>query len=342
MIAMFPLVVIQLYGLLIAAAVAVGAWLCTREEKRLSLPKDTGLDIVLYAVPLAVVFARIYYVIFSWQQFAQQPLRIFYVWEGGLAIYGGVIGGALGVWLLSKRRGIRFSLLADVVAPALCWGKPLAAGAITLTAKRLIYYILPQWQFSRLRCLYRGNGIWPRSFTIAMELLGFIFLYRSRRRFGANGRTGHVFLWYMAWYGLGRLYIEGLRTDSLMLGDIRISQLVSLVLCASGLLLIARGLKAPWPAWAGIALAAVCAVVFLMQGTPLWGAAAAMLFVAAGVWLYRLYSELPMLDRQRIYRLLLGRCPRRVMPKVKRAWHTNCAIFSAPRGGCVSCFLFGR
>ena len=65
MIAMFPLAVIQLYGLLIAAAVAIGAWLCTREEKRLALPKDTSLDIVLYAVPLAVVFARIYYVIFS-------------------------------------------------------------------------------------------------------------------------------------------------------------------------------------------------------------------------------------------------------------------------------------
>ena len=294
MIAMFPLVVIQLYGLLIAAAVAVGAWLCTREEKRLSLPKDTGLDIVLYAVPLAVVFARIYYVIFSWQQFAQQPLRIFYVWEGGLAIYGGVIGGALGVWLLSKRRGIRFLLLADVVAPALLLGQAIGRWGNYFNGEAFGYIISsPQWQFFPVAVFVQGQWHMATFFYESLwNFLGFIFLYRSRsRRFGANGRTGHVFLWYMAWYGLGRLYIEGLRTDSLMLGDIRISQLVSLVLCASGLLLIARGLKAPWPAWAGIALAAVCAVVFLMQGTPMWGAAAAILFVAAGFWLYRLYSE---------------------------------------------------
>jgi phosphatidylglycerol:prolipoprotein diacylglycerol transferase len=293
MIAMFPLAVIQLYGLLIAAAVAVGAWLCTREEKRLSLPKDTGLDIVLYAVPLAVVFARIYYVIFSWQQFAQQPLRVFYVWEGGLAIYGGVIGGALGVWLLSKRRGIRFSLLADVVAPALLLGQAIGRWGNYFNGEAFGDIISsPQWQFFPVAVFVQGQWHMATFFYESLwNFLGFIFLYRSRRRFGANGRTGHVFLWYMAWYGMGRLYIEGLRTDSLMLGDIRISQLVSLVLCASGLLLIARGLKAPWPAWAGIALAAVCAVVFLMQGTPMWGAAAAMLFVAAGVWLYRLYSE---------------------------------------------------
>ena len=293
MIAMFPLAVIQLYGLLIAAAVAIGAWLCTREEKRLALPKDTSLDIVLYAVPLAVVFARIYYVIFSWQQFAQQPLRIFYVWEGGLAIYGGVIGGALGVWLLSKRRGIRFSLLADVVAPALLLGQAIGRWGNYFNGEAFGYIISsPQWRFFPVAVFVQGQ--WHMATFLYESLwnfLGCIFLYRSRRRFCAKGRTGHVFMWYMAWYGLGRLYIEGLRTDSLMLGDIRISQLVSLVLCASGLLLIARGLKASWPAWAGTALAAVCAVVFLMQGTPMWGAAAAMLFVAAGFWLYRLYSE---------------------------------------------------
>ena len=114
MIAMFPLAVIQLYGLLIAAAVAVGAWLCTREENVCRCPRIRVWTLCYMQCPWRSV-CRIYYVIFPGGSL-QQPLRIFYVWEGGLAIYGGVIGGALGVWLLSKRRGIRLSVLADVVA----------------------------------------------------------------------------------------------------------------------------------------------------------------------------------------------------------------------------------
>ena len=87
---------LSVYGLLIAAAVALGVFYCTRQEKRLGLPKDTGVDFALWVMPAALIGARLYYVAFQWGYYSQNPLKILYVWEGGLAIYGGVLGGALG------------------------------------------------------------------------------------------------------------------------------------------------------------------------------------------------------------------------------------------------------
>lgn len=115
----------QLYGILIACALALGAYLCTREEKRLGLPRDTGLDIVLYALPPAIIMARLYYVAFTWSSFKDDPLSILYFWQGGLAIYGAVIGGALGVWWLSRRKKISFAALTDAVAAPLLLGQAI-------------------------------------------------------------------------------------------------------------------------------------------------------------------------------------------------------------------------
>ena len=101
------------YSVLIVAGIAMAVWLAEREEHRLQLPKDTALDLALVVVPCGIVGARLYYVLMSWDQFAANPVSVLYVWQGGLAIYGGVIGGAVGVWLYARQKRISFAALAS-------------------------------------------------------------------------------------------------------------------------------------------------------------------------------------------------------------------------------------
>ena len=117
--------VVSIYGVLIALAVLCAVILCQREGRRRGLPEDIGLDMALWAVPLGVVCARLYYVIFRWDYYAQNPVSILYFWQGGLAIYGGVIGGALGLYLLSRRRRISCLTLFDMAAPLVILGQAI-------------------------------------------------------------------------------------------------------------------------------------------------------------------------------------------------------------------------
>ncbi len=276
---------VNLYGILIALALGIAAWHATREEKRLGLKKDLGVEIVLYALPPALVVARLYYVAFAWEQFRHNPITALYLWQGGLAIYGAVIGGALGVWWLSRRRGLPFALLADIVAPVLLLGQAIGrwgnyfngeAYGWLVTDTRLQWFpfavqIGANWHLAT----FFYESVW--------NLLGAFFLYRNRIRWQRGGRYGRVFLWYLVWYGLGRLLIEGLRTDSLMLGSVRVSQLLSLVLVVVGLVLLLRGQKAR-SAWYALPLAALIAP-FLLPG---WGGIilAALLLLGTAVYTY--------------------------------------------------------
>ena len=117
--------VVHIYGLLIALAMGLGVWLCSRREKRMGLKKDTSVELALWILPAALVGARIYYVAFQWDSYRQDPLSILYVWKGGLAIYGGVIGGAAAAWVFSRVKKVSFAALADMVAPALILGQAI-------------------------------------------------------------------------------------------------------------------------------------------------------------------------------------------------------------------------
>ena len=107
--------VLPVYGLLIAFAILLATLLCQRESRRRGLSQDTGLDMILIAIPLAVIGARIYYVLFRWDHYAADPLSALYFWQGGLAIYGGVIGGVLGLFLMSRFKKLSFATLLDIV-----------------------------------------------------------------------------------------------------------------------------------------------------------------------------------------------------------------------------------
>lgn len=268
---------IHLYGVLIAAAILAAAVYCGAEEKRRGLPKDTGLDIILYAVPLAVLAARVYYVVFSWRMYRDNPLSVFYIWEGGLAIYGGVIGGMLGLWLLAKKRNIPFMTLGDIAAPALLMGQAIGRWGNFVNGEAHGNAVInAALQFFPMAV--RVEGVWYYAtffYESLWNLLGFWFLYRLGRKEGA--RRGRVTLWYFVWYGAGRMMIEMLRTDSLMLGAVRVSQALSLLLfAASSLMLAGRGKAARWVYACGGAGLLVCIAAILLQNTALMAAGTAV------------------------------------------------------------------
>lgn len=280
----------QLYGILIALALGIAAILCTQEEKRLDLPKDTGMDIVLYALPPAVIAARLYYVIFSWDSFKNQPLDILKFWEGGLAIYGGVIGGALGVWLLSKRRHIPMLLLGDIVAPPLLLGQAIGRWGNYFNGEAFGNAVNnPAWQFFPFAVKIGENWQLATFFYESMwNLLGFAFLYLNRKKLKTEGKYGHVLYWYFIWYGLGRMMIEGLRTDSLMWGPVRVSQFLSLIIVVLALVKLVLDLKAK-PVFILLPVIAIM-MPFVVPGWYGIGSSF-MLLAIASVALYRYYPK---------------------------------------------------
>lgn len=227
----------SIYGLLIAAAVALGVFLCVQREKEMDLPKDISLDLALWAVPLGIIGARLYYVIFQWEMYRDDPVRALYIWEGGLAIYGGVIGGAIGVWLLARRRKVSFLRLADLVAPSLILAQAIGRWGNFFNGEaygRLIED--PALRFFPIAVQVAGQWHMATFFYESVwDLAGFFLLWKKRN---AMGRDGNLFLLYLVWYGLGRAVIEGLRTDSLMLGNVRVSQALSVVLCVTAAILL--------------------------------------------------------------------------------------------------------
>ena len=221
---------IPIYGVLIAAAIAVAVFLCSREEKRLHLPQDTSIDLALWLVPAAIIGARLYYVAFQWEMYAHNPIRILYIWEGGLAIYGGVIAGVLAAWAFSKKKKIPFGVLADLVAPTLILGQAIGRWGNFLNQEAYGALVQnPKLQFFPLAVWIEGSGWhWAAFFyeSVWCALVTAFILIAERKNFFR--RSGDAFGAYLLLYGLERALVEGLRTDSLYLGPIRVSQLLSL------------------------------------------------------------------------------------------------------------------
>ncbi len=277
----------NLYGLAIALGVAAAIFYMTRQETAQGLPKDTGIDLALYAVPLAVVVSRLYYVAFTWDSYKDDLMRILRVWEGGVAIYGGIIGGALGVWLLSRRKKLPFLALADLVAPGLILGQAIGRWGNFFNGEAYGYLVTnPSLQFFPIAVF--TDGAWHMAtffYESVWNLAGFLFLHLKRKRFLGEGR-GVLFAWYLIWYGLGRMVIEGWRTDSLMLGSLRVSQVLSVVLVlAAGLWLIWKHKKEK--AFLLIPFAAIILAALALMGAFAWSTVA--LFVVLFVFAASLY-----------------------------------------------------
>ena len=235
--------VVHIYGVLIALAIGLGVWLCSRREKRMGLKKDTTVDLALWVVPAALIGARLYYVAFQWDMYRDNPVSILYVWRGGLAIYGGVIGGLIGGGAYCLRKKAPFAVLADLVAPALILGQAVGRWGNYFNGEAYGYEIKnAAWQF--FPAGVQVDGVWHMAtffYESLWDFLGFLLLWRMREKVTARG---NLFLLYLCWYGLGRAVIEGLRTDSLMWGSVRVSQALSgALVLAAGIALILRRRK---------------------------------------------------------------------------------------------------
>lgn len=243
---------IHWYGVLIALGLLLGLWLCIKLAPRFQLSEDNVMDTVLWGMPIGILGARLYYVIFYLDIYRNadgslnfpQMVRI---WDGGLAIYGGVIAGFLTAYILSRVK--KFSYLAmmdDIVMGVLIgqligrWGNFMnreAFGAITTVPWRMRLWAYDGTAYD-VHPTFLYESLWN-----LLGLLLILFVLTKRRRF-----DGENLLAYLFWYGLGRLWIEGLREDSLYLfgatlfgAPVRVSQALSAVLIVvSGVLLVVK------------------------------------------------------------------------------------------------------
>ncbi len=310
--------IVPWYSLIIVTAIALGIFLCGREEKRLGLPKDTAIDSALWAIPFGIIGARLYYVAFAWEQFSVNPIRILYVWEGGVAIYGALLGGLLGVWLNARRKKISLPALLDMIAPSVMLAQALGRWGNYFNMEAYGEAVInPAWQFFPFAVLIPGaeGATWHLAtffYESVWDLVSFLLLMAFRKRMA---RRGDVFLWYVLLYGAGRAVVEGLRLDSLMWlnGTIRVSQWLSLLAIAAVFMVFALRMRKAgggmlpfassvvylihsfyllyaaknplpsfiWP-WTSILILMPCAISIAL---PLQGKSKGKLFAAVPFWL---------------------------------------------------------
>jgi len=233
------------YGIIIGAGLLLGWILATKESKRQGLPKDTFSDLLLWAIPISILSARLYYVLFKWEYYSENPGDIIAIWEGGIAIHGAIIGGALTAWFFAKKKGLSFWQLADIAAPSLILGQAIGrwgnfmnqeAHGGKVTRDFLENLNLPDIIINQM---YIDGTYYHPTFLYESlwNILGFTLLIVARRIVFL--KKGELFLVYIMWYSFGRFFIEGLRTDSLMLTtNLRVAQVISLIFFISAVLLI--------------------------------------------------------------------------------------------------------
>ncbi|MBQ7001056.1 MAG: prolipoprotein diacylglyceryl transferase [Oscillospiraceae bacterium] len=225
------------YGLIIAIGLILAVVYACRRSKDFGLKEDDILDGVLWVTPFAIICARIYYVAFSWADYAANPISVLYIWEGGIAIYGGVIGAIIGMYAICKYKKIKFTTVLDLILMVFLIGQSIgrwgnfmnreAFGAATDSFFRMgLFNEKTQlWEYYHPTFLY--ESLWN---AVGFVLLA--FLSKNRQY------DGQIALGYAAWYGLGRTFIEGLRVDSLWWGPFRVSQVLAAVTCVTAVAIL--------------------------------------------------------------------------------------------------------
>lgn len=208
---------ISWYAVLIVGAMVIGYFLASNEARRLRLPQDTVIDFMLYAVPLGIICARLYYVAFRFNDYSDNLLSVFNIREGGLAIYGGVIGGLIAAKLVSRKHKISMLTLLDVVAPALVLGQGIGRWGNYINMEAYGLRIAEEsLQFFPFAVEIPVGDVWywhmaTFFYEFCWDMLVFVLLMAIRKH---RRRGGDVFCWYLLLYCSGRTVIEGLRNDS--------------------------------------------------------------------------------------------------------------------------------
>ena len=232
------------YSLCILLGVIVAYILITREGKKQGLTKEFTSDLIFYTLIIGILGARVYYCVFNLDYYLANPSEILKIYNGGLAIHGGVIAGLIFVYFYTKKKNISFIKILDIVAPAVIiaqsfgrWGNFFnqeAHGGIT-TYQNLKNMHIPEFIINGMHI--EGKYYYPTFFFESIWcLIGFIILMIARRN--KNLRKGFQIGFYFIWYGIGRFFIEAFRTDSLMFFGLKIAQIVSLIGIIIGIIII--------------------------------------------------------------------------------------------------------
>lgn len=241
------------YGVIIGSGVLIALALAVQEAKRTQQNPENYVDIALFGVIFSVIGARLYYVIFSWKFYVNEPLKIFALREGGLAIYGGIIAGIITVIVYTKIKNLNFWLVADTAAPSLLLGQIIgrwgnffnreAFGGYTdnIFAMRYLKEQVHNIAPSVLEKVVIVNGVeyiqvHPTFLYESMWNMGvfvLLFIFKKRKKF-----DGEIFGLYLLGYACGRVWIEGLRTDQLKIANIAVSQLLSALLIVGAVVLL--------------------------------------------------------------------------------------------------------
>lgn len=261
------------YGIILGLGACVGLLLAIREGKRFQIAPDFFMDLLLIGVPSAIIGARLYYVIFEWEDYQNRLMDVFKIWEGGIAIHGALIGAIIAAVIYVRFKGYNFWRIADICAPSLIAGQMIGRWGNFINQEAHGGPVSEEFLRSTLHLpdfivnhMYIDTAFYHPTFLYesAWNFLGLLLLFVLRRQ--AFLRAGELFLSYFIWYSIGRFFIEGLRTDSLAFygpswleqtvawlwspmqllfeagqlegGNIRIAQLIGVVIVLVAILLI--------------------------------------------------------------------------------------------------------
>ena len=237
---------IAYYGIVIVTGMMIAIWIAQREAKRTGQNPEQYLDLAMIGIAAGILGARIYYVIFAWDYYKDDLLSIFNIRQGGLAIYGGIIGACIAVVIYSRKKKQNFSLLMDTASMSIVFGQIMGRWGNFFNSEAFGDYtnnlFAMQLPVSAVRANEITQKMWDHVVTVNgveyiqvhptflyeslwnVGVLLFLFWFRKRKKF-----NGEVFLMYLIGYGLGRIWIEGLRTDQLLLPvvGLPVSQLLS-------------------------------------------------------------------------------------------------------------------
>lgn len=222
-------ITVRWYGVLMMVAVLLGTWLAIREAKRVGVKDDDIIDMVLICAPLAWIGARLYYVIMRWDYYGQNPIEIPMIWHGGLAIHGGILAAIVCGYIFTRVRNLRFWQIADITAPSFPLGQAIGRWGNFFNQEAYGYPTDLPWAMY-IDGAYRHPTFLYESIW---NFLVFGFLLWRRKNAKVDGQ---LFMLYLALYSVGRFFIEGLRTDSLMIGPLRAAQVMSIVLLSVSML----------------------------------------------------------------------------------------------------------
>ncbi len=231
---------ISWYSVCILIGIALASFIMLKESKKFNIKSDFIYNLIFWCVILGVLGARIYYVIFNLDYYLSNPMEIIKIWEGGLAIHGGIIAGFITLVYFCKKNNIRIFRITDIVVPGLIIGQALGrwgnffnqeahGGIVSKSFLEAIH--LPRFIINGMEIggsYYHPTFLYESIFCI----IGFLILILYRRYH--KNKLGNLTSIYLVWYGFVRFFIESLRTDSLMLGSLKMAQIVSIIMIIIG------------------------------------------------------------------------------------------------------------